>query len=70
VTRKSELAIWFTPEAIRQHFEGADTELEEWVNKAKDAQLKDVGLMAMNWEHLWEEFHKALVDAVEWGMGE
>ena len=59
------LAVWFTPEAIRQHFELHSDNVARWVATATDAELLEVALHAMDADALWSTFHDVLVASIE-----
>lgn len=59
------LALWFTPEAIRSHFEGDDDEVSRAVEAATDDQLVRVGEACLCADTLYEEFHRLLTAVVE-----
>jgi hypothetical protein len=56
-----KLAVWFTPSAIRQHFEG--TYWEKEVNDQSDDQLARIGAEATWDERIWKAFDEALRSA-------
>lgn len=59
------LALWFTPGAIRDHFEAREDEVAEWVAKATDEQLVVIGEDCLGHDSLYREFHEALEYEVE-----
>lgn len=54
------LALYFTPDAIRDHFE-----YDPRVTLASDERLRRVGLDALQADYIYEAFHDALVAALE-----
>lgn len=60
-----KLALWFTPEAIREHFEGDADQRTEWVEAASDEQLVKLGEYCLSADPLYREFHRLLRDAVD-----
>ena len=54
------LRLSFTPDAIREHFEGGDYAS---VDKMSDEELAQVGATALTDDGLYRAFHEALV----WG---
>lgn len=59
----TRLALWFTPQAIRDHYDGDDTAEARWVSTATDDQLADVGSSCLGDDVLYRTFHEVL-DAV------
>lgn len=57
------LALWFTPDAIRDHFEDYD-DLDDLIEGATDAQLEKVGRDILNADGLYAFFHEVLVQSV------
>lgn len=55
----NNLALWFTPDAIREHFE------EDVVGAASEETLRLAALNALNSDLLYEAFHQALVFGLE-----
>jgi hypothetical protein len=62
----TSLALWFTPQCIRDHFDGDDDELSAWVEEATEEQLRMVGSNALSADPLYREFHDLLKTEVEW----
>lgn len=56
------LALYFTPEAIRQHFEGDEGPLADAVRDATDEALRLVGIECVTADSLYREFHRLLVE--------
>lgn len=54
------LALWFTPDAIRDHFEGEDGSLAAAIAGASDEQLREIGEGALGGDFLYREFHEGL----------
>lgn len=61
------LALWFTPGAIRDHFEGDDDELGRKVDGMSDAELAEVGEVILGSDALYKTFHRLLVACIEEG---
>jgi pyruvate dehydrogenase complex dehydrogenase (E1) component len=59
------LALWFTPQAIRDHFDGSADEIAEWVKDATDEELLSVGEEAIGHDYVLEAFASVLGDSVE-----
>jgi len=59
------LALWFTPQAIRDHFDGHGGDIEAAVAFATDEQLRDVAEWCLNADALYREFDRFLVAAIE-----
>jgi hypothetical protein len=65
--KDSLLALWFTPDAIQQHFEdGWDDRFTEWVDNASDEQLRAVGKGCLSMDSLYREFHYVLETEIQW----
>lgn len=69
------LAVWFTPDAIRDAFDlvGDDSEDEEvrrraWVDSATDAQLRGIGEGCISSDALWSLFHELIEYEVDAAM--
>lgn len=60
-----DLRLSFTPNAIREHFEGADDE-DNLTLGMSDEQLAEVGRAALTDDGLYRAFHEALT----WALGE
>ena len=58
------LALWFTPDAIRDHFEDGESSYAELVEAATDEQLRAVGDDALSSDYLYSARHEVLVDAL------
>lgn len=56
-----QFALWFTPAAIRNHFDSDDDEIGKAVEAADDETLSAVGDMAINGDSIYQEFHETLV---------
>jgi hypothetical protein len=58
VARNERLAVWFTPEAIRDHFRGwsDDDTSKEWVNEVDDERLEVLAHECLADDALWETF--------------
>lgn len=54
------LCLWFTPEAIREHFAGLEPDRTQGLT---DEQLIEVGQYALDHDALYETFHDVLLDA-------
>jgi hypothetical protein len=59
-----DLALWLTPEAIRDHFASTDGEEAKLVAAASDAQLRDVGEWCAARHPLRTALHEVLLDSV------
>lgn len=59
------LAIWFTPGAIRQHFEDDGSYMAQFVARATDEDLTRVGQWCLGSDVLYKEFHKLLCAGVK-----
>lgn len=57
------LVIYFTPDAIRDHF-ADDPAMREKVQSLSDDVLRKVGAEAQGFDCIWEAFHQALVAAL------
>lgn len=68
--RHEHLVLWFTPDAIREHFSFEDTPESRWVAQATDEQLEVVGEWAINGDYLYEAFRWMLRTSVEYSMKE
>lgn len=66
----TSLALWFTPQAIRDHFDGDEDERSEWVANATDEQLAAVGQDALGYDSIYREFHESLAVIVDDAMTE
>lgn len=58
-----DLAVWYTPKAIR---EAADDDLEDLT----DEELVEVAAEILSWDRTWKNFHEAIQDAVDMVRGE
>lgn len=58
------LAVWFTPQAIRDHYVGDDSPAAEWVREASEETLISIGLTCLDYDQVWETFHYVIDDAV------
>lgn len=58
------LALWFTPQAIRDHWDGAE-DVPTGLDKLTDDELAEAGGMALQDDGLYEQFHRTLTWAVE-----
>lgn len=58
-------ALWFTPDAIREHFEAGDDEIARLVKEADDEQLQAVGEDALQADVFYREFHDELRRSAE-----
>lgn len=58
----SDLRLSFTPDAIREHFEGDEPDPTEGLT---DEQLAEVGRMALTDDGLYRAFHDALTWAIK-----
>lgn len=56
------LALWFTPQAIREHYEG---DADDPTRGLTDDQLVEVGKQALGDDGLYRAFHSSL----EWALG-
>lgn len=59
------LALWFTPAAIRSHFDGDDDETAEWVANASDEELREIGEACLSADSLYGLFHMLLINAID-----
>lgn len=71
---ESMLALWFTPDAIADHWEGdpsdyADSERAEWVQQASIDELISVGQDAIGDDMLYQTFHEILGEIVDARIG-
>lgn len=57
-----DLVLWFTPDAIREHFDG--DEAFAVVADADDETLTKVGEFALYSDRLYKVFHQLLVDGL------
>jgi hypothetical protein len=57
----SDLALWFDPQSIRDHFDSCDKNLAEGMT---EEELLDVAAECLNSDSLYELFHELLVEAV------
>lgn len=55
------LALWFTPDAIREHFADDDGEIAEAIAAATDEQLRAIGEDALQADVIYREFHDELM---------
>lgn len=58
--REEDLAVWFTPNAIVDAFDGDETELARWVRVASEAQLASIGEACLSADSLWSLFHELI----------
>jgi hypothetical protein len=56
--RDEDLALWFTPQALRDHFDGDDSEVAEAVLNADDDTLREQGQDALSSDILYSVFHE------------
>lgn len=54
------LALYFTPSAIRDHFDGDTSDIAEKVAIATDTQLEELGEWCLTSDTLYREFHRLL----------
>lgn len=54
------LALWFTPQAIRDHFDGDEGKIGAAVREATDEQLATIGEWCLQADTLYAEFHRLL----------
>lgn len=66
----SASALWFTPEAIREHFDGDDSPRADAVRDMSDGDLAKVGARAMWSEFMWRAFGEAVGFEVDELAGE
>lgn len=59
----SYLALWFTPQAIKDHFDG-DEGISDFVDSLDDKTLRAIGEDALTQDTLYREFHRLLLDGV------
>ena len=67
------LAVWLTPNAIRQHVVfhyDEDNRIRNWVNQASDDELKEIGESILGSESIWELYREEIAGAVEWEIDE
>jgi hypothetical protein len=62
--REDMLAVWFTPECLRDHFAGSGDDVEEFVMGLCEAQLVEIGKEALWDDRLWGAFHAVLIDVI------
>jgi hypothetical protein len=72
MSEPNPLALYFTPDAIRDHFEGdvidnnEDGGLATWiVHEATDDQLRELGEACLTSDTLYSEFHRLLSEIGE-----
>jgi hypothetical protein len=58
--REDNLAVWFTPSAIVDAFDGEENELAQWVRGASEAQLASIGEACLSADSLWRLFHELI----------
>jgi hypothetical protein len=63
--REYDLALWFTPEAIREHFEGSNP-----LDGISDSELVDIAASVLNGDELYKVFDRVLVGALRDGHPE
>jgi hypothetical protein len=56
---EDRLALWFTPDAIRDHFEGSVP-----LDGISDAELVDIAVSVLEGDALYETFDRLLADAL------
>lgn len=56
--RDEDLALWFTPQALRDHFDGDDSEVAEAVLNADDDTLRELAQGALSSDILYSVFHE------------
>lgn len=61
----SSLAVWFTPQAIRSHFETPATEWHDVVANMSDEELRGIGDSCLSTDYIWEVFHQLLVGCLQ-----
>src|SRR5579863_5494287 len=59
-TTDPALALWFTPDCIREHFSDEGSELGAVIAEASDEELVEIGKAALNGDGLYYEFHRQL----------
>lgn len=64
------LAMWFTPDAIRDHFQDEDDDRGRWVEQASDQQLAAIGSECVNETVVCDTFRESLRRAVDSAMYE
>lgn len=64
-TAEERLALWFTPQAIRDHFDGDEGTVVDWVHGASDDELRALGEECLGADTLYSEFHRLLVEVGE-----
>lgn len=69
-TPSSSPALHFGPQEIRDHFEGGEGEVAEWIVLAEDEELAAVGEEALWSELLMAAFHSSLTLAIQGRMTE
>ena len=67
-----ELALWVTPQAIRDAKDGADADddVGQWIANATDEQLVEVGKRCLQDGGLYMAFHRAIYWAARETMQE
>jgi hypothetical protein len=62
-----ELSVCYTPQAIRDSFDGADDDNlnAKWAMEASDEQLLDVAHSIVNSDPTWRDFHRNIELAIE-----
>lgn len=64
----AQLALWFTPQCIRDHFDGDDDERAKWVADATQDDLAEIGHDALADDGIYRAFHEALAGGVDDAM--
>jgi hypothetical protein len=60
---RPDLALWFTPAAIREHFDGGDPGDYPGIEAATDEELEEVGAWCLSQDTLYRLYHSLLIDA-------
>lgn len=67
------LAVWFTPDAIRDHFDGAEDDDDPrliWAMSASDEDLREVGNGCVSDDAMWSLFHVLIEENIDAVMAE
>lgn len=62
-----QLAIWFTPDAIRDAFDTYDEDDRHkvWVDKASNEELREIAQDCLGGDLIWRDFHETLEFAID-----
>lgn len=62
----SHLKVYFTPDAIREHFEACDDRYTDFIAGLDEAALLEIGEVAYGDDALWDVFDTVLRNAADW----